>query len=377
MSPQLQTGLEAQAISEGLLTRSDYCYGKLYDFPSVYGATGTDRRILIYLCLFPSIEVTQSDFLLKGLSDRAGLAIRTIEPRSARKLNMCGGEDQKMSSSQYDALAETCHVDVLRICLAQRERLINLIEGQIAREASSTLFTGESRIADIKHVCRPSFLPAIELLTGWYGADLSATPFQGLGFEIELADGTMIPKSISNHPYFELWLDKIDDLYVRLFATLFYSRLKEQSFATGGWWSRAPKLIDGERALDAAHMVTIKFRDELRIVPDPSCISEAVDMGNSKEMRRLLEKVSEWIDCANADQLHLESRIRADIFKASKELRRLKRYKEFTDSPLIFGTKMVLGQIPIVSNILSVVEGGSWVYEKWVANRTCWVSIDK
>ena len=40
-----------------------------------------------YLCLFPSVEITRSDFALTRLSNKTGLNITSFEPRYIRRFN--------------------------------------------------------------------------------------------------------------------------------------------------------------------------------------------------------------------------------------------------------------------------------------------------
>jgi hypothetical protein len=174
MTPRLQLSLEAQAIKEGLLNRSDYSLGELYPIPSNYGQRGFDPRVLSYLCLFPSITVTRSDFLLGPLMEATGIeGAALIEPRLIRLPNLKG----QIAPNDFKALISSSTQDALAICRAQKDQLIPVIEALV--HIDSPLET--------QKICRRSFLPIVEFLSTFYLWDVAATPFQDVGYDDAIA----------------------------------------------------------------------------------------------------------------------------------------------------------------------------------------------
>jgi hypothetical protein len=100
-----------------------------------------------------------------------------------------------------------------------------------------------------------------------------------------------------------------------------------------------------------------------------------VEFGSSREMARLRQLMTQWPDEVGSANGRLEARIRVDITKASNELKRLNRWKEFYESPVVFGSRIVAGQIPIISNVVSLMDGASWAFERWTTRRNCWVAL--
>jgi hypothetical protein len=92
-------------------------------------------------------------------------------------------------------------------------------------------------------------------------------------------------------------------------------------------------------------------------------------------MERIRELIGGWLDAVENNKEKLEERIRSDIANASADLRRLKRYKEFQESPLVFGTRLAAGQIPVVSNVVTIIDAVGWAYERWTMRRNCWVAL--
>lgn len=374
ISPRLQASLEAQAIRERLLTRSDYALGELFDIPSGYGSAG-DKRVLTYLCLFPSITVTRSDFDLNKLTG-AGLSGALIEPRTIRKANFCVA-DNLLEPSEFDSLAKISHQQALQICKSQEREFIALIEEAVALDPRQLISTDVHALSGTKRICRRSFIGTVRVLANWYTQDHAATPFQGIGAEEAIAKTCNIPLSVfrADNVYLEAWLDKVDDFYIRLASTIFYSNWKAQTLSVGRWWGKKAELeTRPDVALDAAE-VLVQFREELRVVPLPRTIGEAAEIAKSKEMVRIRELVGRWLDAAHESNERIEQLIRKDIAKASAELRRLKRFKELSESPFVFGLKLLAGQVPVVSNVVTIADAAGWMYERWVSKRNCWVAI--
>jgi hypothetical protein len=121
--------------------------------------------------------------------------------------------------------------------------------------------------------------------------------------------------------------------------------------------------------------VLIQFKEELTVMAAPRTIAESVEFGHSREMDRLRQLLGQWLSSVGESPPALEARIRRDIGKASRELKRLKKWKAFNESPLVFGMKFLAGQVPVISNVVTAMDAGSWAYERWVVRRNCWVAI--
>ena len=258
---------------------------------------------------------------------------------------------------------EQCHERAFHLCCVQKEQILPLIEGMISDEVARLGSLTKNKALQFRPWLRTSFVSAVEMLGGWYGDDLAASP---VGHEFGLERELALPSPILNDPYFEIWLDKVDDFYVRLVATLFHAKWAGKTMTAGRWWRRFFKqsVVDPGKALEIAGLLTVQFRDEIRVVPDPRSIAEAVEIGHSEEMHRLRQKIFEWIDCMEKDKIDLGSHVRREIKQASEELRRLKRYREFSESPLIFGTKLLLDWVPGVSQAIKGLDVVSWAYER-------------
>jgi hypothetical protein len=182
-----------------------------------------------------------------------------------------------------------------------------------------------------------------------------------------------------SHPYFGIMLDKLGDLYARQVAGIFVANLESHNLAARNWlWTR--KKAPSTKARDilrASELLRVKFQKELTVVPAPRTIREAVDMGQSKEMKRLRQLIHKWIEEVRYDNLALESRIRKDIEKASRELKNLKKFKEYYESPVIFSVRAIAGQIPVISNVASAVDTIGGLYSRWIENRNYWIKIEE
>ncbi|HEV7319405.1 MAG TPA: hypothetical protein VGO04_12450 [Ensifer sp.] len=378
LAPTLQAALEAQALREGLLTRDDYVYGELHDFSDAVKGLGQNSQILSYLCLFPEIEGTESEFRLEGLASRAGFQYRSVSPRIIRASQL--SETIGIHEEAISALMTECHDRAYRSFEEQRNQILPILHASLVKERMSatarlrrnaTFYTGNTMIKE-------AALGAVDLLTNWYARDLSASPWgYGIGFEEALAKFEGIPEVLLRDPDFELWLDKLDDFYVRHFATIFWSAVEEKALAAGSPGARLPYVSPQkkEEAAGLAALVSVSFRDELRVVPDPRGIEEAIEMANSREMSRLRERIFEWLSEVGSRDPSVETRIRADIKKASREIKFLARYKELNASPWFFTAKLAIGRIPVLGDVVSVLEYGLNWYESVATQKNIWVSV--
>jgi hypothetical protein len=379
ITPRLQTSLETQAIRERLLSRDDYAFGEFYEIPRSYGERAYDQRILTYLCLFPRMSITRSDFNLTKIATASGLELSMLEPRIVREYNICR-HLELMSADEFHTLIKKCHAETVEICKAQSRNLADIVDDLVVFAPEFQDYSADATFeSSIRQQCKRHFLVAIQFMAEceWYKEDHSQSPFLlHAGYEIELSEKFHMAPSLIRHPYFESWIDKVDDLFVRLVATVFFSSLQHNALSVGSWWksSKKPLQIQPEGALKAAQYL-VQFKDELRFVPTPRTIAEAIEMGQSKEMVRVRALIEKWLQGAGKQSSSLEQSIRHDIAKASAELQRLKRYKEFQDSPLVFGLRLAAGQIPVISNVVTAIEAAGWIYERWVSKRDCWVAV--
>jgi hypothetical protein len=173
MTPRLQMSLEAQAVKEGLLQRADYAMGEIYPVPSMYGRKDFDARILPYLSIFPDVTLSRGDFLLGSLRS-TGLSVELIEPRFVRWPNFQGTID----AAHFKELVILSNRDALTICKAQKSEIISI--------TSDMVNSGISSAAE-KSLQRQSFMPVVTFLSKFYLGDVAATPFQGLGYEEQIA----------------------------------------------------------------------------------------------------------------------------------------------------------------------------------------------
>jgi hypothetical protein len=378
MTPTLQAALEAQAIREGLLTRDDYVYGKLHDFSSAYTDLGRDSNILSYLCLFPEIEGTESEFDVGRLAAKTGFKFTATSPRDIRSQFLA--KELGIKEDKLKAFMEECHERTYQSFAEQRRYILPILYASLVNEwknATARLRRTSAFYTD-SLIIKEAALSAIDLMTGWYGSDLASPPWRyGTGAEEMLVKEAGVSTTLLQDPDFELWLDKLDDFYVRHFATIFWSGINDKALAAGVPGRRREVVSSDEReaAANLAALVSVSFRDELRVVPDPRGIEEAVEMSNSKEMARLREKIFEWLSTVGSGQVANEERIRKDIEKASNEIRFLARYRELNSSPWVFNAKFALGFVPVISNVVSVIDYGMSWYDNISSQRNIWVSV--
>ncbi|WP_377275180.1 hypothetical protein [Rhizobium sp. R86522] len=378
ISPSLQSALEAQALEEGLLSRDDYSYGELYDVPAALRSIKDHKKILPYLCLFPNVEGTESEFDNRKLASRIGMEFEPVSVRGIRsqffKQKSADGE------GSIEAFMYECHSRAFATFESQRDQILPIVFAHMSKEWNSPSATRHRQLNFYTEsfAIREAALHAVDMMAQWYATDLASPMWRyDTRAEQRLADWSGLPRNLIAEPDFELWLDKLDDFYVRHFATIFWSGVNERALSIQGEGrTAASQSVEvKKKAAETAALLSINFRDELRVVPDPRSLAEAIEMAHSTEMSRLREKIFEWISIAGQSDASLDQRIRRDIAKASAELRRLRSYRELNSSPWFFTAKFLTAQVPLVSNVASVIEYGLTWYEKWATEKNVWVAI--
>lgn len=373
LDPIIQSNLESQAVREGLLTRSHYSLGQLYDIPPLYKQAPI-RPLLGFISLYPNIVVTQSEFYIDQLSDKTGLSLEQkdfselryeyfINPNWAyRKLT--------------DKLLPSANKETISFFLKNRNKVVKLLDLQVGKDQSTDVFyenSDDSRRAALK-LFNYCFGQILMQAKQFYRTSLNGQ----LLSDWELLDILDIPPyadNIANSPAFERLLDKFGELYSRVLCDLFFSKFEEQSTISPLWVGAQDIQPTYSQIHQLEALVTVRI-PEISILPAPRSFREAADFSHRKEIVRVRRLIAEWIESLEQGEEKAVSKIRMDLEKANKELRQLRYINEYKESPVLFGIKLVGGQIPILSNILGLVEGVAWGYERWLKDRTCWLYID-
>lgn len=125
------------------------------------------------------------------------------------------------------------------------------------------------------------------------------------------------------------------------------------------------------------YLAKTNLKDEIIYLPAPKNLAQALKIRNKKEMKRFREVLSIWLNVLKEGNDSAEKKIRKDLHKANKELKKLERWKEYSKSPINFWINSVGGHIPILSNILTAIYTLGGFYENWVEEKYTWMSIIK
>ena len=125
------------------------------------------------------------------------------------------------------------------------------------------------------------------------------------------------------------------------------------------------------------YLVTTKITDEIKYFPYPENMYDVLKYRERKEIRLFREVLSEWLRELRLGNVRGEERIRKDIKKANKELKRLNKWKEYERSPINFVINSIGGHIPILSNILTGIYSISFIYERHIDKKYAWLNMLK
>ena len=94
-------------------------------------------------------------------------------------------------------------------------------------------------------------------------------------------------------------------------------------------------------------------------------------------MARFREVLSAWCDTLSDSDTSAEKLIRKDVIKANKTLKWVTGWKEYVRSPWSFTINSIGGHIPIISNVITVINTIGELSEKYLYKRYNWVMLLK
>ncbi|MBN1187074.1 MAG: hypothetical protein JXB49_32650 [Bacteroidales bacterium] len=175
-------------------------------------------------------------------------------------------------------------------------------------------------------------------------------------------------------------ISNVDILIDNLQYSLYYSILENSPFVSGLFSNlhessrshNIGKLID-----DFYYLARTKLTDEIMYLPNPQNLTQVFKLRERKELHRFRKILGLWLDELLKGDEFAEKKIRLDLKRANRELRRLEYWKEYSNSPINFTVNSIGGHIPILSNILTAIYTISGLYERWVSKNYNWTMVLK
>ena len=130
---------------------------------------------------------------------------------------------------------------------------------------------------------------------------------------------------------------------------------------------------------DTMCIAKTSLKDEIVYLPEPSSLAQALRMRDSRHMVRFRSVLAEWCDTLIEGNHRLEAKVRKDVRLANQSLRKLESWRRYEKSPINFAINAVGGHIPVLSNILSLVNTIATLVESSIEKRNAWtmVGIDR
>lgn len=160
----------------------------------------------------------------------------------------------------------------------------------------------------------------------------------------------------------------------KLIDSIYFSIVENASF-TSSILKEQKNISIKEIQENREYIVSSKLHNELLLFPQPRTIKEAIELKNKKEMIRFRELLSEWSKSLMTGEITLEKKMRNDIKLANSELKISKKWKRYKETPFSFLFNAIGGHVPILSNIITVVDTLGKLHEKRVQQKHCWMSI--
>lgn len=123
------------------------------------------------------------------------------------------------------------------------------------------------------------------------------------------------------------------------------------------------------------YLAKTNFKDETRFLPNPETLDDVFRLRESKHIQRYREVFGNWIQVATEGNVRLEEKLRKDLAKANKEIKKLNKWREYKESEINFVINAVGGHVPLLSNFLTIINTVAHIYEQRMEQRHCWIQM--
>jgi len=181
---------------------------------------------------------------------------------------------------------------------------------------------------------------------------------------------------LARKPHLSELKDDIDQYRFNLEQLLFMSMTENRIIASDLSCSAAlcpdcnPDIHD-----DIFYLTRTLLTDEIVYLPNPHTLKDVLRMRGHPSIVRLREVIGEWCTYIGEGEHRLLEKARKDIKTANRGLKRLEKWREYKSSPLNFWFNAIGGQIPFLSNVLSVVSTLGGLYESNAHKKHNWTMI--
>lgn len=174
------------------------------------------------------------------------------------------------------------------------------------------------------------------------------------------------------HPF----ADDLLSIKRNLEECIFASIKQNVSFVTGISKNEIEKGLSAAKLIDDLYyLASTKLTDDILTLPEPNSIRDVVRLRKKSEIRSFREVLSNWCSAISDGDEVAEKIIRKDIKKASNAMKAVGKIHEYEKSPLNFWINTIGGHIPILSNILTVVNMVTRIYVAKMEKERNWIML--
>lgn len=180
---------------------------------------------------------------------------------------------------------------------------------------------------------------------------------------------------LDKDPHLSSYLTEMEILWSSVRKGIYHSVKNKYSTATVLTSTNKPPKSIIQVIDDLYYLVRTNFLDEIRILPNPRCIDESIELRDKAEMQRFREVLNEWLNALMVSDMVAEKKLRKDIASANRSLKFIKRWREYERSPFNFWFNAVGGHIPVLSNAISVVNTVGALTSNYYSKKSSWVAL--
>ncbi len=145
-------------------------------------------------------------------------------------------------------------------------------------------------------------------------------------------------------PHLDMFLTNLLIIWSSIRTGIFQSLKNKSSLATPLTIQQKTQYRNTENLINEVYyLVQTQLSDEIRFLPSPRSIDEALELRNKKEMLRFREVLSEWLITLQNNNSQIEAKVRKDLKTANYSLKTIKRWREYESSPFNFWLNAIGG----------------------------------
>ena len=379
--------LENRAFREGILSGDDFIFSEVAS-PLIRPTVEHEDTILDLLMLYDELIVGQRSFDLENLNQYTDAPIFKQKPETARRLSLLGaGRDPNGildglvdGSVEKELILKEAADEAQYLLRRNIDSTINAakieFESVLSKDGLLSSFDDPISHESIVKFIKRNLFWMVDIFSNWfwggtYNHLIDSEILREVGISKEIQTQF---KFYESHDRFASYLIFVQESYIGYFESSLLGRLTGFDVI----YDRTPDKIYLDGTLpdysSASRVIRINLADVCEYFPMPRNIEEALEFRQKSEIQQFRSLLKRWLASVSND-IELERKLRKELQIANRDIKRVTHIKNLQSNPLFFGIKTLASNLPILNNIVSLLDVINYFYTRRVNARTAWVAI--